>query len=96
MKTDSVNNKLRLTEALKSQSTQQPKTQPELAKTSDRIGDRSNDAVRSSVDSRLLESPRSTGSGRSIDEIRNLVQSGEYLDSTPVEAVAGAVARDLL
>ncbi|MCI5065477.1 hypothetical protein MRY87_07120 [bacterium] len=97
MKSDSVNNKLRLTEALKPQSIQNNKqNQAEAAKSPDKLGERSSDAVRTSVDLRLASSERTTGSGRSIDEITALVQSGKYDEETSTLKVASAVAADLL
>jgi hypothetical protein len=98
MKSDSVNNKLRLSEALQKQSIQnQPKDSPaELATTADRIGDRSSDAVRTTVDSRLSSESRTTGSGRSVQDIKELVKQGNYLKETAVSDIASAVARDLL
>ncbi|MCB0330865.1 MAG: hypothetical protein KDD70_14435 [Bdellovibrionales bacterium] len=96
MKADSVNNKLRLSEALKSQSTQNSQNQAEVAKAPVKIAQIGTDAVRSSVDARLASPERTTGSGRSIAEITSLVQSGRYFDETSVNAVAEAVGKELL
>ncbi len=96
--TDAITNKTnisRLSEALQGRSLKQPKNQPELSKTPDKIGDRSNDAVRSSVDVRLTKPEPVTGSGRSVSEISSLVESGDYFKQTSIEAVAESVARDL-
>ena len=96
MKTNSVNNKLRLSEALKPQSIKAQQQHAESAKSPDKLNERSTDAVRSSVDLRLASPERTTGSGRSIEEITKLVQSGDYLKETKIEAVAESIGRDLL
>lgn len=97
MNSNSIDNRLRLSQALNpyKNSASQTEKQAKGATLSSEPSSTA-DAVKSTIDSRLKESERTLSSGRTLEQVKDLVRSGQYFAQTATKSIAEALQRDLL
>ncbi len=95
MKSDSLDNRLRLSQALNPYKNATAQSE-QRTKASAASAQPSTDAVTTEITARPKQAERSSYSGRTFEEVKDLVRSGQYFAKTSASAVAEALKRELL